>query len=40
MLGDHQLTEKPSHFSSQREDSQKAQIEIKIHHQPLMIFIR
>ena len=25
MLGHHQLTEKPSHFSSQREESQKAE---------------
>jgi hypothetical protein len=30
MLGHHQLTEKHSHFSSQREESQKAQIEIKL----------
>jgi hypothetical protein len=29
ILGHHQVTEKPSHFSSQREESQKAQIEIK-----------
>ena len=25
MLGHHQVTEKPSHFSSQRQESQKAQ---------------
>ena len=30
MLGHHQVTEKPSHFSSQREESQKAQIEITL----------
>jgi hypothetical protein len=29
MLGHRQVTEKFSHFSSQREESQKAQIEIK-----------
>ena len=28
MLGHHQVTEKHSHFSSQREESQKAEIEI------------
>ena len=30
LLGHHQLKEKPSHFSSQREEPQKAQIEIHL----------
>jgi hypothetical protein len=30
MLGQSQVTEKHSHFSSQREESQKAEIEIKL----------